>query len=343
MIEETQAKELKPFDIHTPQYPQSTYWGRVMTLFSSQNPFNFFVPHSRIEEAKALVEEQLKISKELGENGKLFYDQAKIDQIRIAQNLLSSAIHPDTKEYIPRPMRICSYASISIPVLFGMILSKPTTFNIVFWQWINQTYSAGINYANRNASSSLDTKGLLTAYAAAVSASIGIGLGMRKALSPFSRNLTGPSQLFVNFLISLTAVGSAGFLNLLIMRSEEIKKGITLVDHEGVERGKSKIVGKHAVVNTAFTRFLMPLPPLLLPTISFYYLEKKNLVPKNKITKCTLESLIFFICLGFGPPLSCAVFEQTAKTNVQGLEPEFHDLQDSRGNPITELYYNKGL
>lgn len=62
---------------------------------------------------------------------------------------------------------------------------------------------------------------------------------MRKLLNPLARNLKGPSQLFINFLITLSAVGSAGFLNLMIMRSEEIKKGIVLTDDEGVERGRS--------------------------------------------------------------------------------------------------------
>lgn len=284
MLEQAKVEELQPFDIHSPMYSPKTYYGRFMNLINSQNPFNFYVPHSKIEEAKLLIDSEKKKAKEVGA-ANILYPPSTISEIRKAQSLVGSAVHPDTNEYIIRPMRMCSYASLSIPVLFGMILSKPTTFNIIFWQWANQTYSAGINYANRNASGSLDTKGLMTAYVAAITSSIGIGLGMRKLLSPISRNLKGPSQLFVNFFISLTAVGSAGFLNLLIMRGEEMKNGITLVDHEGVQRGKSKIIGKSAVVNTALTRFLMPLPPLLLPTTAFYLMEKKGLVPKNKIAK----------------------------------------------------------
>jgi len=68
---------------------------------------------------------------------------------------------------------------VSIPVLFGMILTPPTTTNIMFWQWFNQTYSAYVNYANRNATSSLDTKQFLMVYLAAVGASISIGLGTK--------------------------------------------------------------------------------------------------------------------------------------------------------------------
>jgi F0F1-type ATP synthase membrane subunit c/vacuolar-type H+-ATPase subunit K len=284
MIETTKAEQLHPFNFHAPQYDQSTYKGRLATLFSTQNPFNFFLPHSKILEAKALVDEESRLAKEK-ESSVVYYSQPKIDEIRRAQNIVDSAIHPDTKEFIPRPMRICSYASISIPTLFGMILSRPTTFNIIFWQWANQSYSAVLNYGNRNASSSLDNKGLMVAYGAAVTSSIGIGLTMRKLLTPISRNLKGPAQLFVNSCISLAAVGSAGFLNLLIMRSNEIKEGITLVDSEGLDRGRSKIIAKKAVVSTAFTRFLMPIPPIMLPTICFYVLQKKSLIPKNKMAK----------------------------------------------------------
>lgn len=95
------------------------------------------------------------------------YSEDEIKKLHRAKNIVSSAVHPETDEYIPRIMRMCAYAPMSIPTLFGFILSKPTTFNIVFWQWANQTLSAGMNYSNRSASSSLDAKGIAAAYTAA--------------------------------------------------------------------------------------------------------------------------------------------------------------------------------
>lgn len=232
---------------------------------------------------------------------------------------------------------------MSIPTLFGFILSKPTTFNIVFWQWANQTLSAGMNYSNRNASVAFDMKGIAFAYCAAVGSSVGIGLAMKKLLAPLSKKVSGPGNLFVNFLISLSAVGSAGFINLLVMRSKEMKEGIMLTDHEGTERGKSKKIGRKAVTSTALTRFLMPIPPLLLPTLAFYQLEKKALMPKNKLAKFSLETLIFFLSLSIAPPLACALFKQTANASAGSLEPQFQSMLDSRGNKVTEFYYNKGM
>ena len=137
--------------------------------------------------------------------------------MRKAQHIVNSSVHPDTGEFIPRLMRMCGYAPMSIPTLFGFLLSKPTTFNIIFWQWANQTYSAGVNYANRNASSSLTPSGIAAVYSAAVVSSIGVGLGMRKILNPFSANFKGPKALFMNFLISFFAVGGANLANLCMM------------------------------------------------------------------------------------------------------------------------------
>ena len=188
--------------------------------------------------AKEFIEEE----KRLAHEGKLpydYYDNKKVKEIRKAQNILESAVHPDTGEYILRPFRLWGYAPMSIPTLFGFLLSPPTTFNIVFWQWANQTLNAGVNYSNRNASSNLGVGGIIAAYTSACCASVGIGLGMKKVLEPYQNKFKGPGKLFINFLISLAAVGSAGFTNLLIMRSKEMKEGIVLRDHEGVERGKS--------------------------------------------------------------------------------------------------------
>ncbi|CAI2374405.1 unnamed protein product [Moneuplotes crassus] len=338
---ENSKETLMPFDINSPEYPQDTYIGRVLNLLKSQNPFNFYLPHSKVMKAKDIVDTEIRLAKELN-GSEILYSPEKIKEIRIAQSIVNSSFHPETGEIVPRFFRLCSYASVSVPVIFGMLLCKPTTLNIIFWQWLNQTYSAGMNFANRNASSTLTTKEILTAYGVAVSTSIGIGLGVKALLNPLAKNLKGPSQIFINFLITLSAVGSAGFLNLLIMRSKEIKDGISLIDNEGNDRGKSKIIGKSAVINTALTRFIMPIPPLIVPTVLFYFIEN-NLKKRHRLVKLGVEIGTFFACLSFGPPIACGLFEQNIKAHISGLEPEFQNLKDSHGNQVTELWYNKGL
>lgn len=292
------------FSLNTPEYDLSTFTGRFMTLVKVQNPFNTFLTKKNIEKSMKLLEEQRQeevAAKNL--NSKIYLPVEKVKELRKAQYVVASSVHPDTNAILPCYQRFCSYSFTNIPILFGMIVSRQTTMNIVFWQWINQTYNAILNYSNRNASSTLDAKGLATAYGGAVTASISIGLGMRRLLAPYAKNIKGPGQLIFNFMINMTAIASAGVLNVLIMRSKEIKEGITLTDAEGNAVGKSPIIGKSAVLKTAASRVILPIPPLLIPTMAFYFMEKKNIVPKNKVGKICVEISVFFASMAFAPPL----------------------------------------
>ena len=79
--------------------------------------------------------------------------QAEIKELRVAETVVSTAIHPDTGKLIPWTLRFSSFLPMNIPISFGFIFAAPTPFNTIFWQWLNQTYNAALNYENRNASS----------------------------------------------------------------------------------------------------------------------------------------------------------------------------------------------
>lgn len=81
----------------------------------------------------------------------------EIKELRKYQTVIRTALHPDTGEYIPWVMRVSSFLPTNIPIAFGFIIARPTPFNTIFWQWINQTYNALFNYGNRNASSPYST------------------------------------------------------------------------------------------------------------------------------------------------------------------------------------------
>jgi hypothetical protein len=165
--------------------------------------------------------------------------------------------------------------------------------------------------------------GIAGVYGVAVTASIGVGLGIRKVLSPFEPHFKSKKGLFLNFLISFCAVGSANFVNLLLMRSKEMKEGIMLQDQQGNEVGKSKTIGRTAVLQTGLTRYVMPIGPLLIPTLTFYLMEKRKLIPKNRFLKMSVETLVFLAALTFAPPMATAIFPQTAVAQVSKLENEF--------------------
>jgi uncharacterized membrane protein len=105
-----------------------------------------------------------------------------------------------------------------MPIAFGMLFTAPTPTNIIFFQWLNQTYNASLNYANRNASSNYTMKDIGISYGIATSSAICVGLGVRKLLEKQTAKSTGSRLVYLNALSSFIAVAIAGFLNAYFMR-----------------------------------------------------------------------------------------------------------------------------
>ena len=153
---------------------------------------------------------------------------------------MSTAVHPDTGEFLNWMFRFSSFLPMNIPISFGFIFAAPTPFNTIFWQWINQTYNAALNYQNRNASSLYTTEDIAKSYAIATSSAIAISLGIRKGLDPIAKNAKGGKLVMLNALSSFAACAAAGYLNAYFMRKTEMDKGIDVLDKETLESyGKS--------------------------------------------------------------------------------------------------------
>jgi len=138
------------------------------------------------------------------------------------QTVVSTAIHPDTKDFIPWPLRYSSFLPMNIPIAFGFIIAAPTPFNTIFWNWANQTYNASFNYGNRNATSLYTTEDIMKGYSAAVTSSVIVALSIRKALSGKTNNLKGAKLIVYNSISSFFACATAGYLNAWFMRSTEL-------------------------------------------------------------------------------------------------------------------------
>jgi len=149
-------------------------------------------------------------------------------------SISNSAFLGDTEERIPRFMRMCAFVPLNVPILFGMLLSPPTTFNTVFWQWFNQSFNAGLNYGNRNASSVYSNSDLLFGYSAAVGSSVSVALLLRKACANLTKSFSGARLILLNSLVAATAGGCASFLNTICMRRAETEKGISVFRDEAL-------------------------------------------------------------------------------------------------------------
>ena len=118
----------------------------------------------------------------------------KLEEYREARRIVRSIEHPDTGKPVPFYGRMSGFVPINVPILFMLIMVRPTFVNIVAGQWLNQSYNAAMNYANRNATSTYSTRDILKGYASAVAVSVGLGLSLQTVFKPRIARLASPGS-----------------------------------------------------------------------------------------------------------------------------------------------------
>lgn len=276
-------------------------------------------------------------------HGGMMMTAAEFEDLKKADRIYNAIFHPDTKERVPFIFSMRGFTPVNIPIVFGLICAKQTTFNVIFSQWINQTYNAGWNYCNRNATSTFSSKELSMAYVGAVSSSILIGLGGQWLTRKYGAKTGSISwKRFQNGLVSLCALSTAGFINLFLIRYSEIHRGIMVYNKEK-PYGKSKVAAKNAVITSALTRSLLPIPLTIVPALLWKMVEIAKLTPKSPKGIIGIDVIVTAISLTVALPLAIAIFKQELTLKNEKLEPQFHKLKDNKGNPIHEFTFNKGL
>ncbi|RMX47467.1 hypothetical protein pdam_00002114 [Pocillopora damicornis] len=87
-------------------------------------------------------------------------------------------IHPDTGQKVFMPFRMSGYVPFGTVTVVGMLLPAPSLRTVIFWQWMNQSHNAAVNYSNRNASKPTPTSRFLLSYFGAVTSAVTIALGL---------------------------------------------------------------------------------------------------------------------------------------------------------------------
>jgi tricarboxylate carrier len=322
-------RPVKAFDPDSSEYDQSTYSGRFRHFLDLINPLTLFTSDAELNSAKALLDTHASALNPPSVEKDPGYHRSLWD----AKKVRDAVVHPDTKEKIPVPFRMSAFVPMNMPIVFGMLTANPANIaSTIFWQWINQSYNVCVNYANRNASNSMPPEKIAQAYGAAVVASGGIAVGLGEMTKRFA------SFKSISKFVPFFAVASAGALNVLLMRYNEIEEGIQVKDLDGNVVGTSKIAGKMAISQVAATRVILPIPVLLLPPILMRFVTLTARTPRM-----LAELGIISACLGVGLPIAISMFPQKSLVPVKDLEPEFQDLKDKNGNAINTLTFNKGL
>jgi tricarboxylate carrier len=317
-------------NIDNPRYDQNTFEGRARHFFITTNPLNVLASDEALDRAKRIVE-----AYKAGKEDKTLTE----DDIWKAKQLYDSAFHPQTGEKLFTLGRMSFQVPGNMVITGSMMTFYKSTPAVIFWQTVNQTFNAIVNFTNRNASAGVSNEQLGTAYVAATTASVATALGFNKLIS------TNPalSAGLMGRLVPLVAVAAANCVNIPLMRQQEIKHGIAIETKDGKDAGLSSKAAVAAIAQVVPSRVGMAAPAMFIPPVVMSRLENTAAFVKNPWLKAPVTVLLTGLCLTFSTPLCCALFPQRASISLQELEPELQSSLKTRFPGTNTFYYNKGL
>ncbi|KAG5300394.1 mitochondrial cation transporter [Histoplasma ohiense] len=329
-------------DLPTSRHDLSTYWGRVKQAAEISDPRTLFISSAGLDKAKGLVASY-----------KAGHIPSMTPELWRAKRIIDSTLHPDTGEPVFLPFRMSCFVLSNLIVTAGMLTPGLGTRGIVLWQIANQSLNVAINNANANKSTPLSYSTMAKSYLMAVSASCSVALGLN-AMVPRLKRVSPSTKLILGRLVPFAAVASAGALNVFLMRSEEIRKGIdiypVLCDEEKDKRevdgelevqslGKSKRAATLAVGETAISRVLNATPVMAIPPLILVRLQKTHwLKARPRLVMPVNLGLILTTSL-CALPFALGAFPQRQAVSARSLEEEFW----GRGGQNGEVEFNRGI
>uniref|UniRef100_A0A671NNH5 Sidoreflexin n=1 Tax=Sinocyclocheilus anshuiensis TaxID=1608454 RepID=A0A671NNH5_9TELE len=308
------STEYPPFRLGESRFDQGSFYGRLRHFLDVIDPRTLFVSEKRLNECMKLLD-QFK-------NGTLPPSVTNV-QLWEAQKIKQAIIHPDTGEKIPMPFRMSGFVPFGTPVVVGLLLPNQTFASTIFWQWLNQSHNACVNYCNRNASKPTPVSTFFQGYLGAVSSAVTIAVSSHACTKLYYLSLH---------------LASANVCNVLLMRHTELSEGICVLDDKGNVVGTSKLAARHALIETSLTRVVLPMPVLLLPPLIMAMLERLPLLQKCPRLGLPVHSMVCLCAFGLALPVAISLFPQNSQIHVSELEPEIAAATECK-----ILTYNKGL
>ncbi|XP_047441404.1 sideroflexin-5b [Mugil cephalus] len=316
------------FQLGRPRYDQGTFLGRLRHFVDIIDPSTLFVSEKQLKESIKLLDDY--------KHGTLSPGVSDA-QLWQAQKIKQAIIHPDTGEKIFMPFRMSGYVPFGTPIVIGLLLPNQTVVSTIIWQWLNQSHNACVNYANRNATKPTPTSKFLQGYVGAVTSAVSIAVGLNVLIQKANK-LSPATRMIIQRLVPFPAVASANICNVGLMRHSELSEGIDVMDDNSNVVGSSKIAARHAIMETALTRVVLPMPIFVLPPIIMSYLERLQFLQSNRRLLLPIHSVVCLVTFGLSLPVAISLFPQMSQIEVTRLEPEIAMATDCK-----MVTYNKGL
>uniref|UniRef100_A0A3B5M079 Sidoreflexin n=1 Tax=Xiphophorus couchianus TaxID=32473 RepID=A0A3B5M079_9TELE len=304
-------------NIKEPRWDQGTFMGRAKHFFMVTDPRNVLLSSEKLEEARVIVENYRAgtVTPGLTE-----------DELWRAKYTYDSAFHPDTGEKMFVIGRMSAQVPMNMSITGCMLTFYRTTPAVVFWQWVNQSFNAIVNYTNRSGDAPITMNQLGAAYVSATTGAVVTALGLK--------SLAMRLPPIVSRFVPFAAVAAANCINIPFMRQRELKYGIPVMDENGNRLGESANAAKQAIIQVVVSRIGMAVPAMGNSTL---YLINECCNLKKKSFSVLLSSLVF------ATPLCCALFPQKRYIHVSGLEADLQERIRQLSPETTTVYFNKGL
>uniref|UniRef100_A0AAY4ETM3 Sidoreflexin n=1 Tax=Denticeps clupeoides TaxID=299321 RepID=A0AAY4ETM3_9TELE len=287
-----------PFRLGESRFDQSSFYGRLRHFLDVIDPRTLFVSEQRLNESVNLLEHF--------KNGTLPSNVTNSQAPLMILMNLQAIIHPDTGAKIFMPFRMSGVSVV------GLLLPNQTLASTVFWQCLNQSHNACVNYSNRNASQPTTGSQFILGYTGAVTSAVSIAVGLSIFVQK-AQSFRPATRLLVQRFIPFPAVACANVCNVVLMRHTELEEGVSVMDEEGRVVGISRIAARHALVETALTRVVLPMPILVLPPIVMALLERLPLLQRNRRLVLPVHALVCLSAFSLALPVAISLFPQQSQ------------------------------
>ncbi|XP_014255181.1 sideroflexin-2 isoform X2 [Cimex lectularius] len=324
----------KRFNFYDNVWDQSKYSGRFKYFAWVTDPRLNFVSSECLDRAKTLRSLYLQKREPPGTTQ---------EQLLYAKKLYDSAFHPDTGD----KMNLFGRMSFQVPggmlITGAMLTFYRTVPALVFWQWVNQSFNALVNYTNRNANSPLSVKQMGFAYVTATSAACVTAIG-------FKNFLMKRSNPFIQRYVPFAAVAAANCVNIPLMRQNELVNGIDVYDAKDKHVGESRVAALKGISEVILSRIVMCAPGMTLLPVIMERLERNCTFKTAVWAHAPFQTLMCGGFLLFMVPAACALFPQrcSLKTDTMrkfeaGKYCQMTKKYSNENQIPPVVYFNKGL